>query len=526
MTLRVARLSCLVVSLCLVLLLCCWPLAHAQSTSLSYSGGATALNPFRGFAAYLDSTGETAQQPGFPTSLEFTYVSVADVLQSESGTLDWSVVDGALTRAAARGHHAILRLYVDYPATPPSGVPTFLNQGANPVTYKAYTDYGGGSSPDYSNTRLIDQMVYVIAAFGARYDQDARLAYVQLGLLGFWGEWHCYPHDPAVWFATRAVQTRIFAAYESAFTYTKRLVSQDEFQYWTTTDTAYPPTSQYSLGWHDDAFGDSTYSSTGTQEDFYFYSHLQAHNLLDRYQTQVMAGEILPDLQASIFAGDGSYKGQAFAPAAAATHVSWLLFNQAFVSTNSATYTKNAAEASLLLGYQFYVQAMTFTEPAACVNDAATMCSVAKVTIVNKGNAPFPYDLTAVFTDFTAPLSTISVDGSFNTFGASSSAIVTAQLHWIPSSNPNGLFTFAMVSHRASDSVTGGKVVWANAGLDDKGALKVSAVSGTTSTTGSDDSSSSSSSTGGAANSATAQSAGSSSVACFLALGAAWWTSQ
>ena len=29
----------------------------------------------------------------------------------------------------------------------------------------------------------------------ARYDGDPRIGFVQLGLLGFWGEWHTYPYD-------------------------------------------------------------------------------------------------------------------------------------------------------------------------------------------------------------------------------------------------------------------------------------------------------------------------------------------
>ena len=43
-----------------------------------------------------------------------------------------------------------------------------------------HTDHGGGSSPDYTNTTLIDAMVTFIAAFGEQYNGDSRLGYVLL----------------------------------------------------------------------------------------------------------------------------------------------------------------------------------------------------------------------------------------------------------------------------------------------------------------------------------------------------------
>jgi len=30
-----------------------------------------------------------------------------------------------------------------------------------------------------------------------RYDGDTRIGYIQLGLLGFWGEWHTWTGDPS-----------------------------------------------------------------------------------------------------------------------------------------------------------------------------------------------------------------------------------------------------------------------------------------------------------------------------------------
>ena len=41
------------------------------------------------------------------------------------------------------------------------------------------------------------------------------VARAQAGLLGFWGEWHTYPHSK--WFASEATQRRVLGAFDRAF---------------------------------------------------------------------------------------------------------------------------------------------------------------------------------------------------------------------------------------------------------------------------------------------------------------------
>jgi hypothetical protein len=51
-------------------------------------------------------------------------------------------------------------------------------------------EYGQGYSPDYSDPMLIDAHQKAIHALGQRYGQDDFFAYIELGSLGHWGEWH------------------------------------------------------------------------------------------------------------------------------------------------------------------------------------------------------------------------------------------------------------------------------------------------------------------------------------------------
>jgi hypothetical protein len=55
------------------------------------------------------------------------------------------------------------------------------------------TEYGKGFSPNYSNPLLIKYHHLVIKALGDRYGKDGFFAFVELGSLGHWGEWHESP---------------------------------------------------------------------------------------------------------------------------------------------------------------------------------------------------------------------------------------------------------------------------------------------------------------------------------------------
>ena len=55
----------------------------------------------------------------------------------------------------------------------------------------------------------------LISAMGKRYDRHPRVAFIQLGLLGFWGEWHTYPRNEL--FASEKTRRRVLEAYRKAF---------------------------------------------------------------------------------------------------------------------------------------------------------------------------------------------------------------------------------------------------------------------------------------------------------------------
>ena len=116
----------------------------------------------------------------------------------------------------------MFRVYLDYPGKT-TGIPQDpLDAGLATHSYTDYGNDGRSVSPDYENPLLRQALTNFIAALGARYDGDPRIGFITVGLLGFWGEWHTYPHDS--WFARRPSRMKSCRRYEAAFTRTKLLV--------------------------------------------------------------------------------------------------------------------------------------------------------------------------------------------------------------------------------------------------------------------------------------------------------------
>jgi hypothetical protein len=322
-------------------------------------------NPLKGFMPYQGSYAT------FPYSMEFNYLPLRSLMTGPTN-FDWTSLDALISDIASRGHQTVFRIYLDYP-TQPTGIPQFLlNEGL--VTY-AYTDYDNTLSvcPDYSNPLLDQSLTNFIAALGARYDGDQRIGFIQLGLLGFWGEWHTYPHNS--WFASTAVQDEVLIAYAAAFHNTKLL-------------TRYPSstTAPFNMGFHDDSFAWDTLPPLSGS----FLGGMQSvPGLTNRWQMQPIGGEVRPEVQLCMW--DPSQTtcvptGQAFSNCVSLTHASWML-NQGVFSPGFTGAQQNLALAgSQSMGYTLCVS-------NAVLADAwvSTPLNVS-VSLQNTGVAPFYYD--------------------------------------------------------------------------------------------------------------------------------------
>jgi hypothetical protein len=148
-------------------------------------------NPDKGLAVYYQA-GQN-QNTGYPHSLTWSYFGLSEVMTDpdDCGHLDWTVVDKVLNETASYGNRAAIRFCLEYPGDPGGGHPGNAIPACFAGKVPTRTDaVWNTQSPDYDNPFLLDSLPKFIAAYGARYDGDPCLAYVQLGLVGLWGEWH------------------------------------------------------------------------------------------------------------------------------------------------------------------------------------------------------------------------------------------------------------------------------------------------------------------------------------------------
>ena len=226
-------------------------------------------NPLKGWCPYTNAGPIT-----LPYSMVYHYVSWRE-LEPVRGVYAFDAWERrAWDVPAGRGKHVVFRVYVDYPGKP-SGLPDWLKDS---VQQSPYTEHGGGRSPDYANPELITGLERLIAALGNRYDADPRVAFVELGLLGFWGEWHTWPINrlkPPV-----ATEQRVIDAYHAAFP-TLGLMAR------LARDNA---GKRDWLGFHDDMFPEDTDNG----HDWSFLAQIRQSGREHNWKRAPIGGEMVP----------------------------------------------------------------------------------------------------------------------------------------------------------------------------------------------------------------------------------------
>jgi hypothetical protein len=330
----------------------------------------TQHNPLRGFmTSYL--WGQPAND--LPDQMEFLYLPMSTLWDASGDTFD-SGLEPLLQAAATRAHHVVLRVYIDYPSKP-YGLPDYLQ---NMVGCSPYQDYGGGCSPNYDHPLLVEAMTGLLSAMGQIYDGDTRLGAVQIGLLGFWGEWHTYPHTE--WFPSLGTQEAVLNAANDAFSITQIQVRR-------------PAANSVGLriGFHDDSFAHSTLGPI----DWFFLPSLISAGADARWEEVMIGGEVRPELQSSIFADDyplGTY-AQDVLECIDQTHASYLLNYRAF-SEDGTGYVGSeltlAKEAALTMGYRFELLEASLHLSNL---EGDTVQGQVVLQVAQTGNAPFYYGL-------------------------------------------------------------------------------------------------------------------------------------
>ncbi|MBQ2591174.1 MAG: DUF4832 domain-containing protein, partial [Paludibacteraceae bacterium] len=336
-------------------------------------------------------------------SLEFSYCLPCKVVTGKVGDklqYDWSSFEAFLDDVASRGHQAIVRFRYEYPGSDgkitdapyctcnqagATAVPLYIKNGSysyGPEYYKTVEGDGLTYYADWTNDELKWFTKQFYTDFAAKYDNDPRIAFVQVGF-GHWSEYHIYDDNglPSGWkgkyFPSDAYQTEFLKHVANQFKNTPWSVSIDAAD-----DSYCPITTDESLmalnfGLFDDSFMHSEHDLA--QGDGWNESEWIAMGT-DRWKSAPGGGEIsyyTANDQRNFLNPAGMY-GKTWEQAAAKYHMTYVIGNDALEgSYASAARLKQAGNNA---GYSFQI-----TKYQVSSTDAV-------VTVKNNGVAPIYHD--------------------------------------------------------------------------------------------------------------------------------------
>jgi hypothetical protein len=323
------------------------------------SGVLPICNPLKGYAAYLDST------PRLSGHASMAYVEMPwRDLEPDEGHYRFDRLDDKLDRPLAKGKPIVLRIWLDYPARP-TGVPKWLRDQGLKMT--PYSEYGGGLSPDYENADLKRGLSDFIGALGKRYGENKRVAFVELGLLGHWGEWHTYPRTEL--FASFATQKLVVDSMQKAFPHTHLLGRYPD----------YKALEAPWMGFHDDMIPDDTDAGP----DWNFLPKMIAGGMASNWKVAPMGGEMTPFNAKRLLTKDWGKLTSAVKKG----HFTFIAGYCPVIEQNvDLAFKHRSDDLARLLGYSFRLERANFPHSA-----ARSRVWRFEIEAANVGVAPFYY---------------------------------------------------------------------------------------------------------------------------------------
>ena len=330
----------------------------------------TQVQPMTGIVFWQNQHQDKIQES---TSLEYNYMLFEDIVV-DSGVYNWDAVDNRLADIASRRHQSILRFRYVYPGYETS-VPFYIKQLDDYNETEGLSEGKTTFFPDWTHPELRRFTLEFYTKFAKRYDNDPRLAFVQIGF-GLWAEYHIYsgPFELGVTFPSKEFQEEFFRHLDTTFVNTPFSCSIDA------ADDTYSPFEEkpelldIHFGNFDDSFMHNGFGEPGNYntESWNFFGR-------DRYKTSPAGGEFSYysdyDQQHVLDWPDGPY-GKPFEYFAEDFRISYMIGN------GQANYQtpERIKQASMASGYQFKIVSFK------------TKTDSSVVVVTNSGVAPFYYD--------------------------------------------------------------------------------------------------------------------------------------
>lgn len=319
-------------------------------------------NPFKGFAPWIGD-----ENPIYETKLQQATFAWNE-LEPRKGVYNWARLEKDWGNVAVTGKRVGFRIAAAIPGSGQIHTPQWLiDQGVRMRPYSI--DGHNGLAPDWNDPKFLAAHHDFIMALGTRYDRDPRVAWIDIGSYGFWGEWHVWLNDSLA--ATQATKQAILEDYFAAFPTKLKVIAFDD-------DFATKYVTDRGCGIRNDCLG------TKESNDWYLESlnHIDP-TMNDRvWKTALITGEFCGSDQGAI---EGTTKrfdlNYEFIKK---THWSFIGSAGGAIVPQSEQHRRNLDKLHKTLGYRFVLRQALFEKN---INKGDTLKIAIKIE--NKGVAPF-----------------------------------------------------------------------------------------------------------------------------------------
>ncbi|CAK2418666.1 Beta-galactosidase-like protein [Vibrio crassostreae] len=309
-------------------------------------------NPGMGVETFHDGWGTVLTLEQYPVSGMGYYRYYWSELEPSEGEYNFSLIDDLLEQNAKQSKRVALRfMTLDEPFSGTKIPQWLIDKGIE----GQWVENGKTFVADLDDPTYLYYVEKLLSAFGQRYDNDSRLAQIDIGMVGSWGEWHNsnFPELEPLFSRYSEHQLNKFVdLHFSAFPNTAKLMlinGGDSFAY----------ALEKGVGWRADCWGDwHNFGATWSHmNDDYPYRIQQANSqtpIFDTaWQRQPVSFEVCGDMH-------GWLATQHYTRAQVAASLDWAI-NQHASSLNLKSkpipeqYRDLLDNALLKIGYRFRV---------------------------------------------------------------------------------------------------------------------------------------------------------------------------
>ncbi|MEA3225772.1 MAG: beta-galactosidase, partial [Planctomycetota bacterium] len=175
-----------------------------------------------------------------------------DTLEPDEGKYDFDLIDSLLDKARERDQDLAMRFMPTRPADLEGGTPNWYSRRSKGFWYTKNNRLGW--APDHNDPYFLAKQEALVSAFGEKYDGHRNIIRMDIGSVGFWGEWHMSHTEPEVPMISEENAIKVIDMY---------------LEHWSKTPLSmligYVPGLRYAVrkgaGWRADSMGDYGYYS-------------------------------------------------------------------------------------------------------------------------------------------------------------------------------------------------------------------------------------------------------------------------